>query len=135
MAWHVRDYWGMPIGTIKSDQEIRDENEGCAIGALFLLGTWPMLFAAYSVYSALREQAVHTLFSLIAAAAAFGFLMWLLLRFRILRGLYFGIYTVVATLFIFSRVVERSDPIWASAAALVVFAIGGFVTWLSFRRS
>lgn len=91
---------------------------------LLIMPIAPILLAGLYVFSySHQELNFHGLFSIIAGLITIGVGIWILVKFPVLRRIYFTIYAAAVGVLLFLAVEKNSDEIWASFWALVVVAL------------
>lgn len=128
MANNIYDQNGNHLGTVKTQQEADSE----ALGAmLFLVAPFtPILWLAWKAGAALiNGQNWHPLPAILIGLAIVGVCLFGLYRSIWIRYAYFGGLTLALTVLAFRWVAERSDTIWASAAAVIILLVGALLTF------
>jgi hypothetical protein len=94
----------------------------------------PLMGALVALGAFLLRQDMHPVFcivgSMLAAVAiwyTFHTLRWLIMA-------YGTLYTAVAAALIFMQLRDTSDPVWASAGAIVIAAFGLALSWSVYKR-
>lgn len=137
MASEIRNREGRIIATVRTSEDRRND-DAFAFGMIILIFSLapflPILVPAYYLYLELMANGVHQLFSILIALTPVVLAGWLLIRFPIIRLIYFETLTIGVTIFIFFLIKRNYDVIWASFWSFIVFVVGSSISYKIYEK-
>lgn len=116
----------------KSSRDLREENAWVLpvlLVCLVLAPFAPLLGASYLLWQYLTHMLHwHALFAGFLAVLPTVFGLWLLVRSKMFRRIYFGFVTLVGSVLVFSYVAAASDTVWGTFSALIALVVGLVLT-------